>query len=770
MILDRRELLKLLGLAGSGTAVGGCDALWKIPDELVERALRGPGLESFAHTVCGLCEGGCGLTVRLVDDLPVGLKGNPRHPLNRGGLCPVGQGGLEVLYAPERLTGPTRRAGEGERRPVAWEEALDEIGGRLAALRAQGAGSRFALLSGVAVQLFDDLARRFAHSLGSPNVERFPQAPDLVYRLSQGLDQPPGFDLAHADLVLSFGLDLFEDGPAPLHAVSALVGDRRNGERAGLIHVGTRLSPSAAKAGMRIPVEPGTHGAFALGVAHVLVREGHYDRRFVAEHTFGFDDWVDEGGRQRLGFRRLLLERYYPDRAARLSGCDAERIVAVARRAARAEAPLALAGGEAVAGANGTWTAFAVHALNALLGSFDRPGGVLLPAPISFTPLEPLDDAPPAEASVFAPPASGAFGNDPVAALADGVLQGTSPLEVLFVVGADPLHDSPVGERLREAFERIPMVVAFTPFETATAAAADFVLPTHVPLEAWSDATTPPTVAFSTLGLGHPIVEPLHDTRHPGDVLLGLARRADLPLGAGPPWETYEAYLRHRLAGVAAAGQGSVVAGGFEESWTHFLEARGWRFLQHTDAADLWRAVVKEGGWWNPVHARGDWQRLLPTSSGRFEFFSRTLERRLVELGRQGGDAEASEAMAAGIASLGLAAQDDEACLPHYEPPGDRAPGELALVPFRPLTARGPYANASPTALEMFGYPVLTSWQTWAEIAPATALELDLHDGDRVAVESKRGAIEAVVRVQRGATPGVVHVPVGLGPRTPGAP
>ena len=109
MILELREFWKLLGLAAGTTGLGGCGHSWQVPDNLVELARRGPGLESDIQTICGLCEGGCGLTVRLVDGLPVGLKGSPHHPLNRGGLCPVGQAGLEVLYSTDRLQTPLRR-------------------------------------------------------------------------------------------------------------------------------------------------------------------------------------------------------------------------------------------------------------------------------------------------------------------------------------------------------------------------------------------------------------------------------------------------------------------------------------------------------------------------------------------------------------------------------------------------------------------------------------------------------------------------------------
>jgi anaerobic selenocysteine-containing dehydrogenase len=747
MILARREFLKLLGVAAGTAGLGGCERLWSVPDELVAAALRGPGIETFAQTICGLCEGGCGLTVRLVDGLPVGLKGNPRHPLNRGGLCPVGHAGLEVLYAPERLQTPLRRGPDGRYAAIDWDAALGEIIDRLTAMRSAAGAHRLAILSGEPGELFHDLVARFAQAFGTPNLARPSDAAVLAYRLTQGIDRVPGFDLARADLVFSFGLDLFEDGPSPLHAIAALIGSRPTPSRGALLHVGTRLSPTAAKAEEHVAVRPGTHGALALGIAHVLVREGLYDQAFVADHTFGFEDWVDEAGHRRLGFRRLLLEQYYPDRAAQLSGCDPAQIVRLARRLAASSAPVAVAGGEATQGENGTWTAMAVHSLNALLGAFDRPGGVVLPPPIPLTPLAPLPAPAAAVDSLFAADrGSGAFGSDPVAALAQRLGDGSYPLEVLFVVGADPVFSSPVGERLRRVLAQVPLVVAFASFLDETAAAADLILPMPSFLETWQESTTPPTVPCSVLGLAHPVVPARFETHGAGDVLLELARRLGEPVAAALPWPSYEAYLKHRLEGLLASGQGTVISGSFAESWVHFLEERGWRFLETNDLEGFWEDLAREAGWWNPAYATGAETPRFPTPSGRFEFFSRALERRRRE--------------------LGVAVAEDAAVLPHHEPVVAAGEG-LALIPFRPLTGRGRLGVTSPMVLEMFGYPVLSGWETWAELAPETAHELDLEDGDRVALESAGASIEVVVRVQPGATPGTVHVPLGLG-RSPG--
>jgi anaerobic selenocysteine-containing dehydrogenase len=72
--------------------------------------------------------------------------------------------------------------------------------------------------------------------------------------------------------------------------------------------------------------------------------------------------------------------------------------------------------------------------------------------------------------------------------------------------------------------------------------------------------------------------------------------------------------------------------------------------------------------------------------------------------------------------------------------------------------------------MEMFGFPVLSGWRTWAELTPEKARELDLEDGDLVALESESSSIEAVLHVRPGASAGVIHVSLGLGHTDPSNP
>src|SRR3972149_11407329 len=109
MEIKRRDFLKLFGGASGALLVGGLDDVMALPEEWLEKGKNGPRIESWQNTICGLCPSGCGLRVRLVDAIPVSVKGNPVYPVNKGGLCPLGLNALHSLYHPDRIKRPLKR-------------------------------------------------------------------------------------------------------------------------------------------------------------------------------------------------------------------------------------------------------------------------------------------------------------------------------------------------------------------------------------------------------------------------------------------------------------------------------------------------------------------------------------------------------------------------------------------------------------------------------------------------------------------------------------
>jgi anaerobic selenocysteine-containing dehydrogenase len=184
-----------------------------------------------------------------------GLAGNPLHPVNRGALCPKAFGGLQLLYADDRLKGPIVRDRErGRVRPVSWDEALALLTGRLADLRTKGLTHTVAILGGQYRGYRDTLWKRFAAAYGTPNYVRVrclaPERPALAHQLMQGVTAPLGYDLGEARLILSFGVGLLESWLGPVHASLAFARFRGGGDgsRGRLIQVDPRRSPTAIKA------------------------------------------------------------------------------------------------------------------------------------------------------------------------------------------------------------------------------------------------------------------------------------------------------------------------------------------------------------------------------------------------------------------------------------------------------------------------------------------------------------------------------------------
>src|SRR3970040_1289982 len=101
MKLSRREFLQWLGVTGA--LAGGVSQICAVRDEWGKKRRSGPRLETWKVSTCGQCPAGCGIRVRLIDDIPVRILGNPIAPVNKGFTWPMGEAGLEILYPPTRL-------------------------------------------------------------------------------------------------------------------------------------------------------------------------------------------------------------------------------------------------------------------------------------------------------------------------------------------------------------------------------------------------------------------------------------------------------------------------------------------------------------------------------------------------------------------------------------------------------------------------------------------------------------------------------------------
>jgi len=296
--MDRRNFLKFTATTGASGALASCgdpdhQLIRFLPDEVLT-----PGVAVWKESVCPLCMAGCGVLARVIEgDVEVTrngrsgivakglarkLEGNPAHPISGGKLCPRGQAAIQVTYHPDRITQPLKRVGErgaGQFQPVSWDDALAELALKLTALREVGGQNALMFwtrpLRGVRLTLVS----RFLKAFGAPPPLVFEVFGDDVLRLANsrsfGYAQLPTLDLARSRYVISFGADFLGTWNSPV-AQNAAYGQMRQGRpgvRAKFVQIEPRMSQTGANADEWVPVKPGTEGALALGIAHVILNE-----------------------------------------------------------------------------------------------------------------------------------------------------------------------------------------------------------------------------------------------------------------------------------------------------------------------------------------------------------------------------------------------------------------------------------------------------------------------------------------------------------------
>ncbi|MEJ2025806.1 MAG: molybdopterin-dependent oxidoreductase, partial [Deltaproteobacteria bacterium] len=216
MELNRRNFIKLL--VGGAVGIQVTPLPWKLTDDIAIWTQNWPwvpvppvGAFTSVSSACTLCPGGCGIAVRKVDDRAVKIEGRTDFPVNPGGICPVGMGGLQLLYDEDiRFTRPMKRVGPrgaGVFQDISWEEAIGTLTSRISKLRSQGRPEALAAVDGsLRGSTMSSLIERFLRAVGSPNYLRVSDAEDtyrITSELMTGSAGPLACDIENADFVLS---------------------------------------------------------------------------------------------------------------------------------------------------------------------------------------------------------------------------------------------------------------------------------------------------------------------------------------------------------------------------------------------------------------------------------------------------------------------------------------------------------------------------------------------------------------------------------------
>jgi anaerobic selenocysteine-containing dehydrogenase len=544
--ITRRNFVKLTTLGIASAVLAGCQfpRRWVILEPYVrppEEQLS--GVATWYASTCRQCPAGCGIIVRIMNGRALKIEGNPEHPLNRGKLCARGQAGLQLLYNPDRLSGPVQQASRGSRqfKAITWEESLNTLYAKL-----QAAGGKVAVWCGSTTSgHVIDLFQRFTTAIGAPAPVVFDLYTALNgYRLLAdtgrdllGAAALPVYDLAHADVVFSFGADFLGTW---LSAVRYGVefGEFRSqplGKRGYLAQFEPHMTIGGVKADQWLPLRPGSEGLIALAIA-----------RIIADQSFGPAD--------RVARARTLAGNVDVSAAAMASDISVDELTRLASIFGNAERPLALPGSSLTGQADAAQVLSAVQALNAIAGTAGQPGGI---SPSAASPLP-------------------ALARPDVSSLADVeklVSQmRAGDVQVLLVHNANPAYDLPGQVGFAEALGHVPFVVSFSPLVDETAVQADLILPDRTYLEAWGYEVVSPDFGLPVVGSQQPVVTPVFDARSTGDVLLAVAKGI-APAAAALNWTDEVAYLKEMITQLPAGAAGGT---GADVLWARFLQHGGW--------------------------------------------------------------------------------------------------------------------------------------------------------------------------------------------------
>jgi len=537
MKVDRRSFLGLGLGAVAGVAVSPVGM--KLTDDSSIWTQNWPwtpvpvdGEVTYDSSVCSLCPGNCGISVRKIDGRPVKIEGLDGYPINNGGACLHGIAGLQYLYDPTRVKTPLRKNGDKFEK-ISWKEAISLVSGKLAEIRKSGSPEKLACITDKTQGSVSQLFNHFLTAFGSSNYFDMPSLESFLELTAQtlhGKGKTLGFDLENSDFVLSFGAGLIEGWGSPVNCFKANAS--RKERHAKLFQIEPRLSNTAANADKWIPINPGTEADLALGICAVMLKKNLFK---AGKFKGSFNKFV-----------AMVQKEYSVTKVAETTGIKANEIEKIATLFAKAKMPVAIPGKGRGNGGQSLKEFAAIHTLNCLAGSLNKKGGAFVMAMneyLSF-PKAIMDEV-----------AEKGAGKTKIANSVNELvekLNGSSKpiVDALFVYNANPCYSLHDPKRVKQAFQKIPFVVSFSSFLDETAMEADVILPSNTFLERIEDMPSQAGLARNVIGLTRPVMDPVFDTRNPGDALISLAHGLEGTIAESFEWESYEECLESVTADV----------------------------------------------------------------------------------------------------------------------------------------------------------------------------------------------------------------------------
>jgi ferredoxin-nitrate reductase len=672
---------------------------------------------------------GDGQDIAVKDGHIVGVRGRAGDRVNHGRLGPKDLYGWQANRSPDRLTRPLVRQG-GALVETDWDDAMGRIVERSRELLdGPGGWGRFGFYTSgqLFLEEYYTLAVIGKAGLGTPhmdgNTRLCTATAAAALKASFGTDGQPGSygDVDHCDALALWGHNVAETQTVLWMRML----DRLHGpERPRLLCVDPRSTPVAKAADVHLAVRNGTNLALMNALLRELITKGWVDERYVGQHALGFEALA------------ATVDAYPLDRAADICDVPAARIAEAAELVGTAERLLSTVLQGFYQSNQATAAACQVNNLHLLRGMLGRPGaGVLqmngqptaqntretgadgdLPGmrnwdnPEHVRELAELWNVEPMTIPHWAPPTH---------AMQIWRYAEQGSIELLWISATNPAVSLPELRRIRSILARPElMVVVQDLYLTETARLADVVLPAAT----WGEKTGTFTNADRTVHLSEQAVEPPGEARPDLEIFLDYARRTDLRDKDGEPlikWDDPESAF---------------------EAWKACSKGRP------CDYSAITYERLREGAvQWPDATERLYTGGVFNTDPDYAETYGHDLR-----TGAANTEADARAKEPAGRAYLHAV---------DYEPSPEVAGDEHPLLL---TTGRSVYHFHTRTKTGRAPELEAAAPEVWAELSERDAAAVGVGEGDRVRIESPRGALEAPVRLS-GIREGVVFVPFHYG-------
>jgi anaerobic selenocysteine-containing dehydrogenase len=477
-------------------------------------------MQKWHKTGCVLCAQNCGLEIRVEDGRMVRVRPDPDHPRSRGYACRKGLNVIYHQYPADRLTEPLKRTNSGFE-PISWEQAIDEIAGRMHALVGRH-GPRCLAYMGASAQgghceaafgiaLLRAMGSQYLYSSAGQEFSGLFWVAGRMFGRQYCMAIP---DTHGAEMIVAWGWNGMQSHQMP-RAPIVLKQFSRDPQRM-LVVIDPRRSETAAIADMHLPVRPGTDALLIKAMIAIIVHEGWENAAYLQQHTAGWErirSWFDNF-----------------DIAAALAVCELQpaqvkelcRLITTRRWCLHPDLGIYM-------GRHSTLNSYLLNILGAVCGIFGTRGGNVIPGFVSPIGSHADERSPGIWRTVatnMPPAAAGAF---PPAVMPEEILSNhPERLRAVYVSTCNPLRAYPDTQAYERAFGRLDLLVVNDIVMSETARLAHYVLPCRTFYESW-DATFFPTgfpeVFFQ---IRRPIVAPPAQCLEASQIFTRLADRLGL--------------------------------------------------------------------------------------------------------------------------------------------------------------------------------------------------------------------------------------------------